>query len=288
MSKKLTAADLMKWEPSQAQKDNGARCYAKRVMIEAARFEKAGDKLNADLRYEKMKQYCVLKGIEYPPGSTRETCLIPAKAWESEGAAAPENKLVGETGHGAQGEPATGFSSIVSPIETAAPQPSSVGYEMDENVTDPFAVPPQSPPVAEVKPAVLSKLTLHQQLMAQLAAMDEADKAQGKPAFSTPAIVANAEIPSIHPPVEPAQPIVIPKPVVSVEVKTNPNIRKAKVWNFCVNPKLANIKFLDGAEEVGSMWRQRVGLRFNEFVEVELERGEVGKNAIYQEVRKKV
>jgi hypothetical protein len=60
--------------------------------------------------------------------------------------------------------------------------------------------------------------------------------------------------------------------------------RKAKVWAFCINPKLIRVKFVDGEREFGSMWATRGGFRLNDIITVERERGE-GANAIWEEVK---
>ena len=58
-------------------------------MGEGIRFEKAGNELQAKLRYEKCKAYCKLRGVAFPPFSEGKTALIeqveqaqePVKEW---------------------------------------------------------------------------------------------------------------------------------------------------------------------------------------------------------------
>jgi hypothetical protein len=66
-----------------------------------------------------------------------------------------------------------------------------------------------------------------------------------------------------------------------------PAQRRARVWAFCVNPKLVRIRFEDGDKELASMWLTRGGFRLNEIIEVVKERGE-GPNAIWEEKRRSV
>ena len=67
-----------------------------------------------------------------------------------------------------------------------------------------------------------------------------------------------------------------------------PAHRTAIIWNFALNPRLARIKFTDtAAQEFGSMRLDRVGIRTNDKVMVEISEGVPGPNAIWRELRKK-
>ncbi len=89
LDRPLTAADILNYRPSDSQRLHGFRVYAARLMGEGVRFEKAGNELQAKLRYEKCKAYCKLRGVAFPPFSEGKTALIeqveqaqePVKEW---------------------------------------------------------------------------------------------------------------------------------------------------------------------------------------------------------------
>lgn len=78
LDRPLTAEDILLYQPSEEQKKHGFRTYASRLMVEGVRFEKAGNELQAKLRYEKCKAYCKLRGVAFPPFSEGKTALMEA------------------------------------------------------------------------------------------------------------------------------------------------------------------------------------------------------------------
>lgn len=63
-----------------------------------------------------------------------------------------------------------------------------------------------------------------------------------------------------------------------------PGVKRAVVEGFCLNKRLLRIKLEDG--EQASMWKDRQAYRLGEEVEVLLERGTPGINALYVETMK--
>jgi len=202
-----------------------------------------------------------------------------------------ESTSDGETGN-QQEQAGESSTALPPPSEPASDATGALTVSSLETETRAGPAGNDGRPVASVP---LSKLSLREQLMRQIAEMDAAERAAGAPMVA-PALIQ----PEVNPVAEPPKPVVVaPAPVVAPEPVKQPvaplpnspaGVRPAIVWNFLVNPRLIRIKFLDTPEgsppEFASMLIDRVGMRMNDKVEVVLSEGTVA-TPIYRETRKR-
>ncbi len=278
--KKVTADMIQNWTPSERQKKHGYHMYANRVFQEGLALEQAGDKQAADQRFAKVKAYCQLREINYPPVGLSvgkfpdvTTTLTLGTAGGSPGPT--------EAGQGAPGRgvaaPAVPTVYIPDPEPVPfIPTHTQIAHDAIHSLRDPDIQAGDGFAAAE---AVLN-----------------AARALPKPA--TPVEAApSAPVPVVEPE-PPQEPEVAIPPLKAGEITTArvvvaadgsaKVVRTAKFWGLVPNPRLAMVKFVDGAKETVSMWRTRTDYRTNEPLDVILERGIPGKTAIYEEVRRPV
>lgn len=296
------AADAIKnWTTSDVQKKNGYHAYAARVFYEGIAFEKKGDMDNAKLRYEKVRSYCKLRGIDYPPIKVKKLTASMSEARDD----APV-KIVREGIHekyrpvilsAAAKAPEAGEKQLskASPAATqgegqakAATEPSSSVAQLGAAIPKAFSNPedPTLEPVSdwfgELPAKTSSASNGVQGNPATACSHSEKHEQLGVHETKTPTIPISLEAHGVRG--EPAtgsgiQPFETGAPAIML-------LRKAKVWAFLPNPKLVKIRFEDGQKEFGSIWNTRA-FRLNDVVQVRLERGN-GSSAIYEEVRKPV
>lgn len=286
--KKTTTADqILNWQPSDAQRKHGYRVFASRTLKEGVRFERDGNAEQARLRYQKCRAYCIARGIEYPPFNKEATPL------QSEVGQEPIQIPPSGDGHGVQGEPATGSTNEAVGAEHARQQ-----EDVPHETASPEPLPAQPPP-ASAGPV---SREVDFSWLGTDAPPPEGFEGTVKD------LVSPVRPPPAPPPREP-EPAPTPRPapstvIISPEALSASNmgtmlpiliapdmyakpkiIRKAVVTHFCPNPKLLGIHLPDLKEDA-SLWRSRRSMRVHETVDVVLDDGTPGVNAVYQEVRK--